>query len=112
MLPRYNEYGSWPASGEIDLSESRGNRNLTVNGLNVGTELTASTLHFGPYAPANRWQRTHFERRSQPQEGFDRDFHRFQMEWTKGTPSGASAVLLLQLLASSDPRLDMYMKRL
>lgn len=25
MLPRYNEYGGWPASGEIDIMESRGN---------------------------------------------------------------------------------------
>ena len=27
MLPRYNEYGQWPASGEIDIMESRGNVN-------------------------------------------------------------------------------------
>jgi len=25
MLPRHNEYGEWPASGEIDIMESRGN---------------------------------------------------------------------------------------
>jgi hypothetical protein len=86
MLPRYNEYGSWPASGEIDLSESRGNRNLTVNGLNIGTELTSTTLHFGPYWSASGWQKAHFERRSEPEQGFDQDFHRFQMEWTKGNP--------------------------
>ena len=24
MLPSYDEYGSWPTSGEIDLVESRG----------------------------------------------------------------------------------------
>ena len=27
MLPRHNEYGEWPASGEIDIMESRGNLN-------------------------------------------------------------------------------------
>ena len=25
LMPRYNAYGQWPASGEIDLMESRGN---------------------------------------------------------------------------------------
>lgn len=25
LLPRYHEYGTWPASGEIDIMESRGN---------------------------------------------------------------------------------------
>jgi hypothetical protein len=87
MLPRYNEYGYWPASGEIDLCEGRGNRNLTVNGLNIGTELTSSTLHFGPYWPTDGWELAHFERRSEPEQGFDKDFHRFQIEWTKGNSS-------------------------
>ena len=27
MLPKFNEYGEWPASGEIDIMESRGNVN-------------------------------------------------------------------------------------
>ncbi|KAJ4427900.1 hypothetical protein ANN_23908, partial [Periplaneta americana] len=81
-LPRYNEYGGWPASGEIDLSEGRGNRNLTLNGLNIGTELSASTLHFGPYSALNGWERAHFEKSSQEGRGYDQDFHRFQLEWT------------------------------
>nr|XP_006815539.1 PREDICTED: beta-1,3-glucan-binding protein-like [Saccoglossus kowalevskii] len=29
MLPQRNPYGGWPASGEIDIVESRGNVNLT-----------------------------------------------------------------------------------
>jgi hypothetical protein len=83
-MPRYNEYGPWPASGEIDLSESRGNKNLTLNGLNIGAELSGSTLHFGPYWPLNGWQKAHFEKRLEPARGFDQDFHRFQLEWTAG----------------------------
>nr|AAZ08484.1 gram negative bacteria binding protein 1 [Nasutitermes graveolus] len=82
LLPRYNEYGPWPASGEIDLSEGRGNANLTSNGSNIGTELSSSTLHFGPYWPLNGFQKAHFEKRSEPGQGFDQDFHRFQMKWT------------------------------
>jgi hypothetical protein len=84
MLPRYNEYGPWPASGEINLSESRGNKNLTLKYLNIGTEFSSSTLHFGPYWPINGYEKAHFEKRSEPAQGFDEDFHRFQLEWTAG----------------------------
>jgi hypothetical protein len=84
LLPRYNEYGPWPASGEIDLTEGRGNTNLTLNGSNIGTEVSSSTLHFGPYWPINGFEKAHFEKRSESGEGFDQDFHRFQMTWTNG----------------------------
>ncbi|PSN52721.1 Beta-1 [Blattella germanica] len=62
LLPRYNKYGSWPASGEIDLMEGRGNKNLVSNGQNIGTELSSSTLHFGPFWPLNGYQHAHFEK--------------------------------------------------
>jgi hypothetical protein len=84
LLPRYNEYGPWPASGEIDLSEGRGNKNLTLNGLNIGTELSSSTMHFGPYWPVNAFENAHFEKRSVPGQDFHQRFHRFQMNWTDG----------------------------
>jgi len=84
LLPRYEEYGPWPSSGEIDLAEGRGNTNLTLNGSNIGTELSSSTLHFGPYWPINGFEKAHFEKLSEPGDGFDQDFHRFQMKWTKG----------------------------
>ena len=38
MLPRQLAYGQWPASGEIDIMESRGNRDYTMNGVNIGVE--------------------------------------------------------------------------
>jgi hypothetical protein len=31
MLPRRNSYGMWPASGEIDIMESRGKLNYLLN---------------------------------------------------------------------------------
>ena len=31
MLPAHNEYGQWPASGEIDIMESRGNDPATYS---------------------------------------------------------------------------------
>ena len=44
MLPTSNQYGGWPASGEIDIMESRGNpASYTAGGVNA----FGSTLHFG-----------------------------------------------------------------
>jgi len=38
MLPRQHVYGQWPASGEIDILESRGNLQLMKDGVNIGVE--------------------------------------------------------------------------
>jgi len=41
MMPRDSSYGQWPASGEIDIMESRGNREFGSAGgagVNIGVE--------------------------------------------------------------------------
>jgi beta-glucanase (GH16 family) len=39
MMPVDSVYGGWPTSGEIDIMESRGNRDFgPVNGFNIGVE--------------------------------------------------------------------------
>ena len=45
MLPKLNAYGKWPASGEIDICESRGNAPGYPAG---GVDTFGSTLHWGP----------------------------------------------------------------
>jgi beta-glucanase (GH16 family) len=55
MLPLREAYGAWPSSGEIDIMESRGNRKLTVDGVNIGVEQTGSTLHYGVDYFTNGW---------------------------------------------------------
>jgi len=83
MMPRYNGYGSWPASGEIDIMESRGNRKLFSSaGVNIGSEQVSSTLHYGPYWPYNGYENAHAETNSPVDNGFDRDFHTYGVEWT------------------------------
>jgi len=82
MMPRFNAYGMWPASGEIDIMESRGNRQLMQNGVNIGSEQISQTLHFGPYWPHNGYENAHFERNSPPGQGYDRAFHTYGIEWT------------------------------
>lgn len=62
MLPKQEKYGLWPASGEIDIVESRGNSNLRDNtGKPIGNNWMGSTLHWGPFFAANSWERTHKE---------------------------------------------------
>lgn len=81
MMPRYNSYSSWPASGEIDIMESRGNKNLISSyGVNIGPQQVGSTLHWGPNPDYNKFMLTHFEKNNKT--GYDSEFHRYQLEWT------------------------------
>lgn len=50
LMPKDSEYGKWPASGEIDLVESRGNSNLKRDGEDtfVGVQRVQQSLHWGP----------------------------------------------------------------
>ncbi|KAJ8935957.1 hypothetical protein NQ318_015792 [Aromia moschata] len=81
LLPRWNQYSGWPVSGEIDMMESRGNRDLTNSaGLNIGSQQVGSTLHFGPNYNYNRYMYTHYEQNNAA--GYNADFHNYQLEWT------------------------------
>ncbi|XP_066259306.1 beta-1,3-glucan-binding protein-like [Euwallacea similis] len=81
MMPLYNSYGGWPASGEIDILEARGNKNLLDrNGVSVGTQQVGSTLHWGPFSQFNKWPSTHYEKNNKV--GFDDDFHEYTLEWS------------------------------
>lgn len=82
LMPKSNAYGTWPASGEIDLMESRGNRNLVQGGTNIGVEQVGHTLHFGPHPGLNGWPTAHASRNSAPGNGFNNAFHRYGLEWT------------------------------
>ncbi|XP_018331866.1 beta-1,3-glucan-binding protein-like [Agrilus planipennis] len=80
LLPRYNVYGDWPASGEIDILEIRGNEKLIQNGINIGIEQTASTLHWGPSPIMDKQHLTHWTKNNE--KGYASDFHVYCMNWT------------------------------
>ncbi|XP_059491029.1 uncharacterized protein LOC132205777 [Neocloeon triangulifer] len=82
MMPRNSVYGGWPTSGEIDIMESRGNRNLRSGNVNIGVEQVGATMHWGPNPNNNRFQQTHWEKNSAQNQGYDRAFHLYQVEWT------------------------------
>lgn len=56
MLPRNEQYGGWPASGEIDIMESRGNPPSYPAG---GYDTFGSTIHFGPNWQHDVYSATH-----------------------------------------------------
>lgn len=63
MLPTTSAYGEWPASGEIDITEVRGNAKLTCwGGATIGRQLTGSTLNWGPDSSQNKFDLTYWEK--------------------------------------------------
>ncbi|XP_047476670.1 beta-1,3-glucan-binding protein-like [Penaeus chinensis] len=78
MLSRNWPYGPWPASGEIDIVESRGNDDFG----NLGNQYGGTTLHWGPFWPHNFFEKTHAEY-SANVGSFADDFHVWRLDWTK-----------------------------
>jgi len=78
MLPAYGEYGDWPASGEIDIVESRGNADLRdEGGLPRGNSHGLSTMHWGPYVGQNAYYLTDTEYDNTLSDAF----HTYAVEW-------------------------------
>jgi beta-glucanase (GH16 family) len=76
MLPKHNEYGTWPASGEIDIMESRGNdKGCSVGGI----DHFGSTLHWGTDYANNKFQYTHKDYAHV--EDLDGEFHTYGLYW-------------------------------
>ncbi|NCP12968.1 MAG: glycoside hydrolase family 16 protein [Sphingomonadales bacterium] len=83
MMPQDNAYGAWPRSGEIDILEAvnMGAACKECDG-GRGENRTISALHFGDFAPANRYidNRTALSDLALPSD----DFHVYSVEWGEG----------------------------
>ena len=77
MLPRDNQYGDWPSSGEVDIMESRGNAPSYPPG---GCDSFGSTLHWGVSYQYDNYLKTHAEKK-----GVDltADFHTYGFLWNE-----------------------------
>ena len=83
MMPANNVYGGWPRSGEIDILEgvNLGATCDTCKG-DVGENRMISALHFGDYAPNNKF---HDVRVALPSNALPSDaFHIWTLEWGEG----------------------------
>lgn len=79
MLPLNSTYGAWPQSGEIDITESRGNTHAYTQG---GNNIMSSALHWGPDQPNDAWWRTN-NKRGALHSTFSDKFHTFGLEWSE-----------------------------
>ncbi|MBT8336096.1 MAG: glycoside hydrolase family 16 protein [Gemmatimonadetes bacterium] len=71
MLPTDEVYGTWAASGEIDIMELVGHEPNRVHG----------TLHYGGASPANQFTGDSYQL---PSGTFADAFHVFSVEWDEG----------------------------
>ncbi|KAL2690608.1 concanavalin A-like lectin/glucanase domain-containing protein, partial [Phyllosticta citricarpa] len=81
MLPTNNAYGAWPASGEIDIMESRGN-NYTYQATGGGNQVVQGTLHWGPGSDYDGYSKTTGGKVALHSQYGDK-FHTFGLEWTE-----------------------------
>ncbi|KAG9248648.1 putative beta-1,3-glucan-binding protein [Calycina marina] len=79
MLPVNDTYGPWPASGEIDIIESRGNNYTYSQG---GNDIVSSALHWGPNPANDAWWRTNVKRKAL-HTTYAKTEHTFGMEWSQ-----------------------------
>ncbi len=78
MMPTSAAYGIWPASGEIDITESRGNAPGYAGG--GGCDPFGSTMHWGPFWPQNGYLQTHADYNSSGD--LSTAFHKYGLTWT------------------------------
>lgn len=79
MLPVNDTYGPWPASGEIDIAESRGNNYTYAQG---GNNIISSTLHWGPDPVDDGWWMTNVKRQAL-HTTYASSEHIYGLEWSQ-----------------------------
>ncbi|XP_064106096.1 beta-1,3-glucan-binding protein-like isoform X2 [Macrobrachium nipponense] len=78
MFPKNWPYGVWPASGEITLTEARGNDKYGE----YSNQYAGTTMHWGPFRSFNRYNLTEEEYKAS-KGTFADSFHTWRMDWTK-----------------------------
>ncbi|KAF9890519.1 hypothetical protein FE257_005924 [Aspergillus nanangensis] len=79
MMPQDSKYGAWPASGEIDIAESRGN---DAEKYPLGNNIISSSMHWGTTYDNDAFKLSLGEwgaKRTKYSEGF----HTFGLEWSE-----------------------------
>jgi beta-glucanase (GH16 family) len=79
MMPDAELYGDWPASGEIDIAESRGNHG---DDYEDGRDSLISALHWGPISVADAFWRTSGKHNVRRRD-YTQKFHTYGLEWNE-----------------------------
>ncbi|ORY19791.1 hypothetical protein BCR34DRAFT_595240 [Clohesyomyces aquaticus] len=80
MMPEKDTYGKWPASGEIDIAESRGN--FGDDYPSGGRDALIGALHWGPVSEADAFYKTSGQHRLRRTD-YSKSFHTFGVEWSE-----------------------------
>ncbi|KAJ9048470.1 hypothetical protein DSO57_1034791 [Entomophthora muscae] len=80
MLPKNHAYRGWPASGEIDIVESRGNLDDCFGD---GVSTVSSTLHLGNHWSKSMYELTTEKIKAPKESDLSKKFTKFTMEWSK-----------------------------
>ncbi|KAI6654657.1 Beta-1,3-glucan-binding protein-like [Oopsacas minuta] len=80
LRPIHNEYGNWPASGEIDIVESRGNSPSYPPG---GYNKFGTTLHWGPFPGNDPWSKSHAVWTASTEKDLIENFHTYGFIWNE-----------------------------
>jgi hypothetical protein len=59
-------------------------------------------MHWGVDGGSNQFWRTHWDKNTAPGQGFDMDFHLYQVEWTPGKNDTLFKNLLKKLLVDKE----------
>jgi len=80
MLPETSVYGGWPRSGEIDIVEIIGNRDLRCGTSSRGIDHMGVAMHWGPAWDENHYYLT--QRSKNDNTNYGDNFHNYVLEWS------------------------------
>ncbi|KAF2730708.1 concanavalin A-like lectin/glucanase [Polyplosphaeria fusca] len=79
MMPEESKYGAWPASGEIDIAELRGNSWKYP----LGNDAMSSALHWGPTPKLDAYWKTYGLKFLRRGADYTKDYHTYGLIWTE-----------------------------
>jgi len=80
LLPEHWDYGGWPRSGEIDMVEIIGNRDLRQGGQHIGIEKMGVAMHWGPNWDDNKYWLTNLHKHDG--RNYGDNFHTYILDWS------------------------------
>jgi len=80
LLPENWVYGGWPRSGEIDMVEIIGNRDLRQNNQPIGISKMGVAMHWGPAWDDNKYWLTNLHKTDN--RNYGDNFHTYILDWS------------------------------
>ena len=81
LMSQNSSYGTFPASGEIDLMEATGNTDYHCGLQSRGVDTVQTNLHFGPSGREGHWSNATVS--TNLTSDYAETFHTYELEWTE-----------------------------